>query len=348
MINSLQSLRFIFAIMIFIHHYTINGQGLFPIGGACGVSFFIILSGFVMAAGYSVKIEEPTFNYKSFILKRLIRLYPLHILCLLSFICIHISHLNMMEYIKLIPNVLLLQSWIPIKHIYFSGNAVSWCLSDMIFFYTIFPFLWKKLKTQHNCVFLFVILMLYLCIMTLLPKAYGHALLYISPIFRLQDFIIGMLTYKFYAKLKESQAGRIILGLSFFKKSVVELSSITLLIFAIILAPHIEERYYFAFLWWFIMPVLILIFALFNKTGGAFSRILNTKILTSVGNFSFSFYMIHQLAIGVLNRIAHKLNIDLLWSIQMAIIFSVILIISYIVYHHFEIPISNYLKRKLI
>lgn len=39
MISSLQSLRFIFAIMIFIHHYTVNGEGLFDAGGTCGVSF---------------------------------------------------------------------------------------------------------------------------------------------------------------------------------------------------------------------------------------------------------------------------------------------------------------------
>lgn len=144
MISSLQSLRFIFAIMIFLHHYTINGEGVFFQRGPCGVSFFMILSGFVMAAGYSKKITESTFSYKAFILKRLIRLYPLHILCLVGFICIHISHLNLMGYIKLIPNILLLQSWIPKQSIYFSGNAVAWCLSDMIFFMPCFLFCGRR------------------------------------------------------------------------------------------------------------------------------------------------------------------------------------------------------------
>ena len=79
MIGSLQSLRFIFAIMIFLHHFTGNGGvGLFEAGGSCGVSFFMILSGFVMSVGYFEKVQLPSFNYTSFIGKRLIRVYPLH------------------------------------------------------------------------------------------------------------------------------------------------------------------------------------------------------------------------------------------------------------------------------
>lgn len=177
-----------------------------------------------------------------------------------------------------------------------------------------FPILWKKIEFKRNIAPLFIIL--YLCIMTLLSKPYDHALLYISPIFRLQDFIIGMLTYKLYTRLKESQVTRNLLTLSFFKKSIIEIFLVICLIFTILLAYRIEEQYYFAFLWWFIMPELILAFALFNKQGGIFSKILNMKILISVGNCSFSFYMIHQLAIGVLNSVTHKLNIALVWPIQ--------------------------------
>lgn len=41
MISSLQSLRFILAIMIFLHHYPVDGTGWFKAGGSCGVSFFM-------------------------------------------------------------------------------------------------------------------------------------------------------------------------------------------------------------------------------------------------------------------------------------------------------------------
>lgn len=109
MIGSLQSLRFIFAIMIFLHHFTGNGGvGLFEAGGSCGVSFFMILSGFVMSVGYFEKVQLPSFNYTSFIGKRLIRVYPLHFLCLIGFVVLTISTLTLFGSLKLIPNLLLL------------------------------------------------------------------------------------------------------------------------------------------------------------------------------------------------------------------------------------------------
>ena len=58
MIVSLQSWRFIFALMIFLHHFPVNGKGLFEAGGSCGVSFFLILSGFAMAAGQLYEKER--------------------------------------------------------------------------------------------------------------------------------------------------------------------------------------------------------------------------------------------------------------------------------------------------
>lgn len=82
MIRSLQSWRFIFALMIFLHHFPVDGKGLFEAGGSCGVSFFLILSGFVMSAGYGEKVLQNDFNYGNYFKKRLTRVYPLHLLCL--------------------------------------------------------------------------------------------------------------------------------------------------------------------------------------------------------------------------------------------------------------------------
>lgn len=48
----------------FFHHYSVDGIGLFHAGGSCGVSFFMILSGFVMSAGYGDKAIRPDFNRK--------------------------------------------------------------------------------------------------------------------------------------------------------------------------------------------------------------------------------------------------------------------------------------------
>lgn len=63
MINSLQSLRFIFVLLIILHHFPVNGVGLFAAGGSCGVSFFFVLSGFVITMGICNKIKNNEFHY---------------------------------------------------------------------------------------------------------------------------------------------------------------------------------------------------------------------------------------------------------------------------------------------
>lgn len=241
MISSLQSLRFIFAIMIFLHHFNVNGEGLFSAGGSCGVSFFMILSGFVMSAGYGDKVLSSSFNGKLFALKRLVRLYPLHLLCLLGFLVVHYFCLSVSQYAVLIPNVLLIQSWIPIKDFYFSGNAVSWCLSDMLFFYVMFPLLirWMSECSRKCLIFAGILAMLfYVIVVFVIPESYCHPLLYIFPLLRLFDFIIGILLFKLYHAVQVGRWGGKLLLLSYTRKSMIELSIVVLLALMIVLHPY--------------------------------------------------------------------------------------------------------------
>lgn len=114
------------------------------------------------------------------------------------------------------------------------------------------------------------------------------------------------------------------------------------------IVPHIELRYYAAFLWWLVIPGLIVLFALFGKSGGVLSQLLNMKYLVFLGGFSFSFYMIHQLAIIILQAIFHKLNLEVMWQLEMLVVFILVLFASYLVYSYYEITITKYLKRKLL
>ena len=58
MIRTLQSLRFFFIMLVVLSHYIGSS---FDFGGECGVSFFFILSGFVLSLAYSGKIADGTF-----------------------------------------------------------------------------------------------------------------------------------------------------------------------------------------------------------------------------------------------------------------------------------------------
>ena len=67
MIETLQSLRFIFIMMIFMSHFAYRGIGPFDAGGDCGVAFFFMLSGFVVSLGYGRQIREGSFQYGRFL-----------------------------------------------------------------------------------------------------------------------------------------------------------------------------------------------------------------------------------------------------------------------------------------
>lgn len=91
MIKSLNSLRFVFAFMIFLHHFSIGGSSVFREGGNLSVTFFFILSGFVLAYSYGDNIFRKQVSYKEFIYKRINRLFPLHIFGFVIALILYVS-----------------------------------------------------------------------------------------------------------------------------------------------------------------------------------------------------------------------------------------------------------------
>lgn len=135
-IDALQSLRGIFAVFIFFHHLDV-----FPAGGDVGVVFFLMLSGFVMTYGYGARVLEEGFNRQRYLKRRVARVWPLHLVCLLAALTLLPVTLNADTVAALGLNIVLLQSWVPLRDFFFSGNSVSWCLCDLMFFYILFPWL---------------------------------------------------------------------------------------------------------------------------------------------------------------------------------------------------------------
>lgn len=69
MINSLTSLRFIFAMMVFgAHCYIIDDffNAHFFKEGFAGVSFFFVLSGFIISYNYQYKLQEHKIDKRTF------------------------------------------------------------------------------------------------------------------------------------------------------------------------------------------------------------------------------------------------------------------------------------------
>lgn len=145
MIKPLTSLRFVFAFLVFMSH-----MNLFPheepgflwhlfYEGYAGVSFFFMLSGFILAYTYQQRLIDGTATVRSFYVARIARIYPLHLLALFValFFLQFFNHPSPADFFHLGINTFLLQSFIPGQEFLF--NSVSWSLSDEAFFYALFP-----------------------------------------------------------------------------------------------------------------------------------------------------------------------------------------------------------------
>ena len=303
MIKSLQSVRFLMAMLIFHHHFYTNPQvvqfGVFP------VAFFFMLSGFLMGVGYADRVSSPEFSFRQFMRRRLIRIMPLNvtglIFTMLVTAAIGIVRFNPRLGVgwMLIPDLFLFQSWIPIERVYFSGNAVAWFLSDMLFCYMMFPFICKILRrSMKPCI---IVLVLYFIAVSHIPEHRVHAFVYISPAFRVVDFMLGVCLYVYFSKCR-SCIHRI-QELSALNRTVIEALPFAFAVLSLAVYPYVPTRFSYASLYWIPSAVFIFVFAVMAGNGGGISRMLGITPLRYLGNLSFAFYIFHLTIVRLYNTI---------------------------------------------
>ncbi|GAU67581.1 putative acyltransferase [Streptomyces sp. NBRC 110611] len=143
---SLTGLRFLAAAMVFFGHAfadplsKVAAPGFLAVlwyrAGSFGVSFFFILSGFVLA--WSARAGDRPVR---FLRRRLLKVYPNH---LVTFGCTAVLlWWTGRSLAGWLPNLLLVQSWVPDFGVINSVNTVSWTLSCEVFFYAAFPLLMR-------------------------------------------------------------------------------------------------------------------------------------------------------------------------------------------------------------
>ena len=79
------------------------------------VAFFFVLGGFAMTLGYEKRVRSSEFNYKDYIVRRFIKFYPLHWLCLLAVLPLALWNFNWIAIPGFLINAVLLQTWIPVQ-----------------------------------------------------------------------------------------------------------------------------------------------------------------------------------------------------------------------------------------
>ena len=163
MINTLTYLRFIFALMVFgAHCYTIDKffDTHFFKEGFVGVSFFFVLSGFIIAYNYQKKFSENKITKRAFWVARIARIYPLHWLTLFIAVALgnYVIASGAIDWLKhFLASLTLTNAYIPKADYFFSFNSPSWSLCCEQLFYICFPFLIAFTKDYRKLLSTFLI-----------------------------------------------------------------------------------------------------------------------------------------------------------------------------------------------
>lgn len=206
-LDSLTGLRFLAALVVFVGHAGSRlpadsvPEALRAVlaQGPVGVSFFFLLSGFVLT--WSHRPGDPL---SSFYRRRAARVLPAYWVALLTVVIVTIV-LQSVPLAELLPasgiSFLGLQSWVPVESVYFGGNQVGWSLSDELFFYAVFPLIVLLLRRRWSAWVMVgaavaVIVGVAVAVHPLDRLSLDYWLLYINPVQRLAEFALGMVLAK--------------------------------------------------------------------------------------------------------------------------------------------------------
>lgn len=350
-IESIQILRGLAALAVVLFHYRFylvpDGadrtvpDSLFGWGGI-GVDLFFVISGFIMVyvtdgKGYGLKTSA------SFIVNRLIRIVPMYYLILLVAFLTG-GAMSTFHYADKVDNLIsaltfrpYLQSPAPL-YIDSSGMYnVRWTLNYEIYFYMAFSLCLLVKPRLIALAFWFalpVVVVYYLKgEFTLSAKGYAFdsvfARLLTNPI--ILEFGFGALAGFVYKKVSHYVEG---------KSALVPLLIAT----AIGMAISTKELTAYNLLSGIAFSVLVLTFALYsNVVTRSFPQFLIT-----LGNISFSLYLIHNPLAGFISGKVEKLLPGSMHGVPgFVALLTMSILVAYLTHHYIEVKLTQFLRKKL-
>lgn len=301
--NNLTVARFAAALLVYLHHSTPAEYTAmsdipeyllrFVHNGYVGVSFFFIVSGFVLAASNLGRLAD--FSIKrslSFYWKRVARIVPLWFV--VSLPLIYWAARNQQP--QLFPFLTFTQAWHPEITTAFGLLGVSWTLSVEMFFYLMFPFIAAALKPFSSKWAGPVVVLVGLSVpalscwyfansaelMALQPfdPNSSHFWLYRFPLARLGEFIAGIGIFLCVDRLPAKVPAWSVWAFGS--------ASVAALVYTMATIPIYEVYYVFPNAIYFAGIVAALAYL---ETLGAS---VTSRPLILLGEASFAFYLVHQ------------------------------------------------------
>ncbi|WP_083477135.1 acyltransferase family protein [Lacinutrix algicola] len=287
-IEQLTFTRFVAALLIVVFHFGSGDsyfnseyiQFLFKQANV-GVSYFFILSGFVMIIAYHKKNK---INFIDYMISRFARIYPMYLIAILLLLVLSIIS-NKVNYLDVFLNIFMVQAWIPGKALAF--NIPAWSLSVELFFYLLFPFLFNRFYSKISYNKLIIPILLFWLISQLLFHYFNYQTTFTSffyntydlnfhPIFHLNEFLIGNLAGLYFVKKgnKTKNYDFHIIGL------------VTLVLIA--LKFPIGLNFHNGFLAILFVPIIILL----SLNNGFLTKLFNKKGFIFLGEISYGLYIL--------------------------------------------------------
>ncbi|MYV46700.1 acyltransferase family protein [Streptomyces sp. SID2888] len=346
---SLAGLRFVCAIAVFCAHayVTLSFNGDWTgtratvalVVGRSALSFFFVLSGFVMTWS-----ARPGDTATAFWRRRAAKIYPTHVLTWFAALVLINWTGGQVTARQAVPNLLLLHSWSPDFQINNSVNEVSWSLSCEAFFYLSFPLLIRFLPrvsgrqlwawTTGAVLGVILLPLIATTIMASEPKFppfdvtfRQYWFVYLFPLTRLLEFVLGILL------ARTVREGRW-MGIRF-RHVIAAL--------AVAYPVAVQVPFLYSITAVLIVPVAMLVLAAVSADIRGSRSLVRGPVMVKLGDITFAFYLVHLLVLQFAYRLlddggpaspAHILG-------SAALLFAVSLVLAWAMFTYVEQPLSR-------
>lgn len=326
--ENLQELRGMAALLIVMSHISFFEKLIGPSFGGYGVAIFFLLSGFLVA--YSTQVGN-----MFFLIKRSIRILPVYyLMTFLTYILVMIKP-SLFNTTTANP-IYLIKSLLFVPYVNPNGIVrpildVAWALLPEVWLYLLY---WIVMKVSHkyrNEIVLTILILVFLI---------GEIFVSSNPIynqyrFSCLTFAIGILIYLIWLPrntvkimVMKSKRKWMLCGLFFWFAGVAYNCLIQSGIGIISL----------------LLPVLVFVCYLIND-----GALCNSKMIMSIGTFSYSLYLSHEFVVKGFSRLLFSLDEITMKNFLLSIICILIaLIVGFIVNYFFEKPATNFLTKIFI
>ncbi|WP_374417733.1 acyltransferase family protein [Klebsiella quasipneumoniae] len=310
-LHSLTGMRIFAAVLVFLFHASLSKMlnpfqdeqvanyyaVFFKNAGWLGVSFFFILSGFVLTWS-----ANPNQTNGRFWLKRLGKIFPNHIVT--WFVMLIFFNDFVKDSSAWLPNLFLVSSWSSNIDIFVSVNQPSWTLCSELLFYILFPFVFFLVRKIPNDLLLYALFGIFVgLVLTQLAISQFVSstpqlqewplsekqwwLSYNFPPFRLYEFIAGMIMARLL------QAGW---------RLKLSLPTCSFLVLGSYIVTYFLPFQYSLNLVTF-LPLCLLISAGAQSDLAGRKTVLNASLTVWLGEVSFGMYMVHYIVLIAAKKI---------------------------------------------